>query len=54
MVTKEMPKNAKIFYCEDCDFKSNKLSNFNTYPLSTANDENFLSCRRKNLEDFLN
>ena len=29
-----MPKNAKIFHCELCDFNANKLSNWNTH-LST-------------------
>ena len=29
--TKIMPKNAKIFYCEYCDFKCSKQSNFLTH-----------------------
>ena len=28
MITIENAKNAKIFYCENCDFKCNKQSNF--------------------------
>jgi hypothetical protein len=34
MVTKnakKMPKNAEIFYCEKCDFKCSKQSNFNAH-----------------------
>jgi hypothetical protein len=32
--TKKMPKNADIFYCEKCDFKCFKKSNFVTHNLS--------------------
>jgi hypothetical protein len=39
MVTEKMPKNAKIYYCDLCDFKCFKLSNFNTHSL-TAKHQN--------------
>ena len=29
-----MPKNAEIFYCENCDFKCSKQSNFNAHLLT--------------------
>jgi len=31
---KKMPKNAKIFYCELCDFKCSKQSNYNKHLLT--------------------
>jgi hypothetical protein len=31
MLTNKMPKNAKIFYCEKCDFKCSKESNYNKH-----------------------
>jgi len=31
---KKMPKNAKIFYCECCDFKCSKQSNYNKHLLT--------------------
>jgi len=31
MDTNKMPKNAKVFYCEYCDFKCSKQSNFLTH-----------------------
>lgn len=34
-----MPKNAEFFYCENCDFKCCKLSNYNKHIL-TAKHEN--------------
>ena len=30
----KMPKNAKIFFCEKCDFKCSKLSNYNAHILT--------------------
>ena len=29
-----MPKNARIFHCEKCDFTCSKESNFNTHLLT--------------------
>ncbi len=51
METPKMPKNADYFYCETCDFKCSKLSNY-TIHLSTrkhlckqdGNIKNALSC----------
>jgi hypothetical protein len=34
MTSKKMPKNAKKYYCEKCDFRCSKLSNYNIH-LST-------------------
>jgi len=30
-MTEKMPKNANDFYCEFCDFKCSKYSNFNNH-----------------------
>ena len=34
-VIPKMPKNAKIFYCEYCDFKCSKQSNYNSHLMTT-------------------
>ena len=34
MPNKKMPKNAELFYCEKCDFKCSKQSNWNTHILT--------------------
>ena len=31
MLTNKMPKNAKIFYCEKCDFKCSKETDYNNH-----------------------
>jgi len=43
MTTKKMPKNAKIFYCELCDFTCSKQSNYNKH-ISTAKHKNATVC----------
>ena len=40
MITKKTPKNAEIFYCEKCDFKCSKLSDWNRHLM-----------RRKHIDD---
>ena len=34
MITKKMPKNAEIFYCESCDFECRKKSNYDKHLLT--------------------
>ena len=34
MEIKKMPKNAKVFYCEKCNFKCSKQSNYNKHRLT--------------------
>ena len=46
MLTKKMPKNAKVFYCEKCNFKCSKQSNYNKHCL-TAKHSLLTSVDRK-------
>jgi len=34
MSTEKMPKNAENFYCDSCDFKCSKKSNYNAHLLT--------------------
>ena len=49
MTTKKMPKNAKNFYCELCDFRCSKQSNYNKH-LSTAKHKNATICNNSATE----
>ena len=35
MINEKMPKNAKIFYCEKCNFKCSKMSNWSKHLLTS-------------------
>ncbi len=45
-----MPKNAKIFYCEVCDFKCSKQSNYNKH-LSTRKHKILINPNKKMPDD---
>ena len=45
-----MPKNAKIFYCEVCDFKCSKQSNYNKH-LSTRKHQILINPNKKMPDD---
>ena len=40
MDNEKMPKNAEKFYCEHCDFKCSKLSNYNIHCLTPKHKNN--------------
>ena len=39
MASKKMPKNAEKYYCESCDFKCSKLSNYNNHLLTAKHKQ---------------
>jgi hypothetical protein len=41
MDTEKMPKNADNFYCEKCNFKCSKLSNYNKHILTAKHNERY-------------
>ena len=48
MDTNKMPKNAKMYSCESCDFKCSKLSNYNKH-LATLKHINYASGYKKDM-----
>ena len=48
MDTNKMPKNAKMYSCESCDFKCSKLSNYNKH-LATLKHINYTSGYNKDM-----
>ena len=55
MLTKIIPKNAKEFICEKCDFKCCKISNYNTHILTRKHNllTNIDKVNAKNAEKFI-
>ena len=51
MTTKKMPKNADIFYCENCNFKCSKKSNWDKHTL-TAKHINTTNTTKKMPKQF--
>ena len=43
---KKMPKNAGFFFCENCDFKCSKISNYNKH-LSTDKHKRLIKTNKK-------
>jgi len=50
MSTKKMPKNTDLFYCEKCNFKCSKKSNWDKHILTAKHKRHFLStiCQPQN------
>jgi hypothetical protein len=47
MELKKMPKNADLFYCEKCDFRCSKRSNYNKHLLTRKHNMELIGIKKK-------